>query len=110
MAQRIVLMDDLDGSTEDVAAVNFGLENTNYEIDLTPENKDRLKEALAPFIKVARKRPRSNTSTTGKRSGSASGYDVSAVRAWARENNIEVPDRGRIKAEVVEQWKAATGQ
>ncbi|WP_144836273.1 histone-like nucleoid-structuring protein Lsr2 [Kocuria rosea] len=110
MAQRIILTDDLDGSSEGVTPVAFGIENTSYEIDLSPENRDRLKEALAPFIKAARKRPRSNTSTSSKRSGSASGYDVSAVRAWARENDIAVPDRGRIKAEVVEQWKAATGQ
>ena len=107
MAQRIVLMDDLDGSTEDVTPVNFGLENTNYEIDLSPENRDRLKEALAPFIKVARKRPRSNTSTTGKRSGSASGYDVRAVRAWARENGFDVPERGRVSGEVREAFLAA---
>jgi hypothetical protein len=44
----------------------------------------------------APRRPRAS------RSGAAS--DAQAIREWARENNIEVSDRGRIKAEVVEMY------
>lgn len=29
------------------------------------------------------------------------------VRAWARENDLDVPSRGRLSPEVVEQYKAA---
>lgn len=108
MAQRTILIDDIDGSENDVKTVQFGIDTANYEIDLSPENHAILKESLADFIKSARKRSRSTTGTSGKRAGAD--YDVREVRAWARDNNIEVPDRGRIKAEVVEQWKAATGK
>ena len=36
-----------------------------------------------------------------------SGYDPAAVRAWAAGQGIVVNARGRIKAEVVEKFRAA---
>jgi hypothetical protein len=33
--------------------------------------------------------------------------DAKAVRAWAAENGVEVPARGKLPAEVVEQYVAA---
>ncbi len=36
-----------------------------------------------------------------------SGYDPAAVPAWAAGQGIEVNARGRIKADVVEQFRAA---
>ena len=38
---------------------------------------------------------------------SFAGYDPAAVRAWANGQGIEVNARGRIKADVVEQFRAA---
>jgi hypothetical protein len=35
------------------------------------------------------------------------GYDPAAVRAWAAGQGIEVNARGRIKADVVERFRAA---
>ncbi|SDY87034.1 Lsr2 protein [Geodermatophilus africanus] len=48
----------------------------------------------------------------GRRSAPAAkptyaGYDPAAVRAWAAGQGIEVNARGRIKAEVVEKFRAA---
>ena len=42
---------------------------------------------------------------TGK--ASYSGYEPAAVRAWASGRGIEVNVRGRIKADVVEKFRAA---
>ncbi|MDX2698929.1 Lsr2 family DNA-binding protein [Streptomyces ipomoeae] len=36
-------------------------------------------------------------------------YDAAEVRAWARENGHEVPDRGRIPAPVLTAWRARPG-
>jgi hypothetical protein len=36
-----------------------------------------------------------------------SGVDPKAVRAWAASNKIQINDRGRIPASVVEQYRAA---
>ena len=38
---------------------------------------------------------------------SKASYDAKAVRAWATENKIDVPSRGRIPATVLEAYAAA---
>ena len=57
MAQKvhITLEDDLDGgdATETVA---FGLDGRTYEIDLNDKNAEALRDALAKFIAVSRRR------------------------------------------------------
>ena len=60
MAQRIVVqfVDDLDGTPLSDGAggtVSFGLDGTNYEVDLSNANAERLRSALAEFVAVARK-------------------------------------------------------
>lgn len=51
---KVVLLDDLDGSTAD-HTVAFSLDGLSYEIDLNTENVDRLHDILAPFAAKARK-------------------------------------------------------
>ena len=46
----------------------------------------------------------------GARLGSASGLNTTEVREWAKAQGIEVKDRGRVPAELVVKFKAATGQ
>jgi hypothetical protein len=36
--------------------------------------------------------------------------DGSGLREWAKEQRIEVKDRGRVPAELVVKFKATTGQ
>jgi Lsr2 len=105
MAQRvqIVLEDDLDGGTA-AETVTFGLDGVNYEIDLSDKNADKLRDEFATWIGHARRS--GGRRSTGRRapssgSGSASRRgDLSAVRAWARQNGHQVSDRGRIPASV----------
>jgi hypothetical protein len=103
---EVVLVDDLTGSPADTT-VKFALDKTEYEIDLSKENAAVLREALSRYVNAARKvsgggRP---AAATGK--ASYSGFDPAAVRAWASGQGIAVNARGRIKAEVVEQFRAA---
>jgi hypothetical protein len=112
MAQKIqvLLVDDLDGG-EAEGTVRFGLDGVEYEIDLSAEHTEALRRALAPFIGAARRGsgapPRQGRG--GRRAG-ASGLDTTEVREWARAQGIEVKDRGRIPAEVVVRFRAATGR
>jgi hypothetical protein len=46
---------------------------------------------------------------TGRR-GSAGGLNTTEVREWAKAQGIEVKDRGRVPAELVVKFRAATGQ
>jgi len=115
MARRAVvhLVDDLDETVienGDGQTVHFGLNGTAYEIDLTNDHADELREALARYVEAARKtgsdRPARGRGTGRSRSGKS---DVSpvAVREWARANGIEVSGRGRIPYSVVERFRAA---
>ena len=41
--------------------------------------------------------------------GPANGLNTTEVREWAKAQGIEVKDRGRVPAELVVKFKAATG-
>jgi hypothetical protein len=44
---RTVLVNDLNGSTDDVSTVQFTLDRTHYEIELSADNQARLQDKLA---------------------------------------------------------------
>ena len=113
MAQKIqtVFVDDLDGS-EAEGTVRFGLDGSEYEIDLNAGHAQALREALAPYVSAARRagggaarRPARTT-----RRAPASGLNTTEVREWAKSQGIDVKDRGRVPAELVVKFKAATGK
>ena len=111
MAQKvnIVLIDDLDGSSAD-ETVTFGLDGTTYEIDLNDANAAALREALSGYVGHARKVTGGRRNSGGaarKASSSTSGVDTKAVRDWARSNGVEVSERGRVPASVVQAYEAA---
>lgn len=99
MAQKIhiVLEDDINGG-EATETVTFGLDGTTYEIDLNDKNAAKLRDALAPYVGHGRKvgaAPR-----RGRKAASADGPSAKEIREWARGNGFDVPDRGRVSAEV----------
>jgi hypothetical protein len=106
MAQRVEIqfLDDLDGGKADTT-VKFGVDGIQYEIDLSAKNADELTSALAPYIEVAR---RVGGSSRRRANGAVrSRPDLSAVRAWARSQGLQISDRGRIPGEVLSRYEAA---
>jgi hypothetical protein len=105
VAQRtqIQYVDDIDGSMAD-GTVRFGLDGTDYEIDLSKKHADQLAKAIRPYIEAARKVPASRRPVRGGRSAR---HDQSEVRAWARAQGLKVSDRGRIPADVLARYEAA---
>jgi hypothetical protein len=99
----IILTDDIDGSKADTT-VGFALDGVEYEIDLTDEHADALRETLQYWIAPATRiggRAKRGTAATANTS------DAKLVRAWAKENGIEVPDRGRVPASVRDRYYEA---
>ena len=109
MVQRIqtLLIDDLDGGEAD-GTVRFGLDGTEYEIDLSAAHSDELRKALGQYLAHARRAGGTARSAARSRRGSAA-LDTAKVREWAKGHGIEVKDRGRVPADVVEQYRAAAG-
>ncbi len=109
MAQKIqtLFIDDLDGSEAD-GTVRFGLDGADYEIDLSVTHSEELHKALAPYIAHARKAAGTRRVARGRRNASA--IDTRKAREWAREQGIEIKERGRVPANIVEKYRQATGQ
>ncbi|MGS0688826.1 histone-like nucleoid-structuring protein Lsr2 [Nakamurella sp. GG22] len=105
---QVTVVDDIDGSTDDVITCAFGLGPNQYEIDLSAENREELENVLAKFIDAARlvqggkrARRKSSTSTRTDRQHTAE------VRAWAKEQGLQVSERGRIGKEVLDAYRDA---
>jgi hypothetical protein len=105
MVSKVItrLEDDVDGS-EASQTVMFGLDGTAYEIDLSDKNAGALRDALADWVSHARKVGGRRSTKAGK---PFSEVDTKAVRAWAAANGIEVSERGRISADVLDKYRAS---
>jgi len=91
--QAIVrLVDDLDESiieNGDGQTVSFGLNGTDYEIDLTNEHADELRAALARFVGAARKTAR--RAVVGETEPAAPGAPGRASPTSARLPSVSGP-------------------
>lgn len=105
MASRrtVELIDDLDQSViaDGGGSHTFSLNGIQYEIDLSEENGEKLRQALAPFIDAERRVGQSARTSRSKTSRSNAPQQRDAIRAWAREHGYTVSDRGRIAESVV---------
>lgn len=111
MAQKIqtLFIDDIDGG-EAEGTIQFGLDGSEYEIDLSTKHSGELRSALDRYVSHARKlggTARRSTTRSGRKS---SAIDTAAVRAWARESGYGIKDRGRVPADLVAKYREATGQ
>jgi len=112
MAQKIqtLFIDDIDG-TEAEGTVRFGLDGTEYEIDLNEAHSTELRKSLEAYITNARKAGGARRSTRGSdRKAAGNGIDTTAIRAWAKGQGIEIKDRGRVPASIVAQYRGVTGR
>ena len=112
MAQKIqtLFIDDIDGS-EAEGTVRFALDGAEYEIDLNAKNAEALRKALSRYVEAARRSSGAaarRPARSGRRAA-ASGLNTTEVREWAKAQGIEVKDRGRVPAELVVRFRAATG-
>ncbi|MCW2893207.1 MAG: hypothetical protein QOG28_3204 [Trebonia sp.] len=115
MAQKIttLFIDDIDGGKAE-GTVRFALDGTEYEIDLNSKHSDELRSALGKYVTHARKvggaarRAGRGAGRAGRGAGSA--QNTTEIRNWARENGIDIKDRGRVPADVVAKYQAATGK
>ena len=111
MAQRtqIVLIDDLDGTEikdGEAQSITFSWSGVDYSIDLGKANADKFEKAIGPYLeKAQRVGGRKNRPSSSPSPGSQ--VDTKAVRAWAASNGIQLSNRGRVPADVIEKYKLA---
>ncbi|GEK18502.1 histone-like nucleoid-structuring protein Lsr2 [Cellulomonas persica] len=109
MAQKVqvLLIDDVDGAEAD-ETVTFALDGVTYEIDLTAQRAAQLRDAFATWVGHARRvGGRSTTAARPAARRRRGDSDAHAIREWAKEQGLEVSERGRISAEVREAYDKA---
>ncbi|HEY0934835.1 MAG TPA: Lsr2 family protein [Trebonia sp.] len=115
MAQKIttLFIDDIDGGAAE-GTVRFALDGTDYEIDLNSKHSEELRSALGQYVSHARKvgGTARRVGRTAGRAGRAAGsvLNTTEIRTWARENGFDIKDRGRVPADLVAKYQAATGK
>ena len=110
MAQQrsVTLIDDLDGGKA-AETVTFGLDGTNYQIDLSKKNATALRKAVADFVDHGRqvKTGAAAAPKAQRKPAPRQGPNPAAVRQWATTQGIPVSTRGRVPADLVAQYEAA---
>lgn len=121
MGVRIIKahFDDLDQSEYgegEGQTIEFGIDGSQYSIDLTNENAAKLREALKPFIDVASPQPRKRGrwGTTAKPVGVTDTMTIAErraltqrIREFGREKGMQISDRGPLPAGLKEDYFAA---
>ena len=116
MAKKVTvtLVDDFDGEGSADETVEFALDGVTYEIDLSAKNAKALRADLKKWVEAGRRvggrrRGRSSSSGGGGRGRASIDREQSAaIREWARRNGHNVSTRGRIPADVIDAFHAAT--
>ena len=91
---------------EDATELFFSYGGTDYKIDLSKKNAEKLDGLLAPYIDAATR----VTNRTAPKSGGKSEpskEEREAMRTWARANGHTVSDRGRIAQSIQEAYRAS---
>jgi Lsr2 len=104
--ETVSYVSDLSGDTiedEREPTVRFALDGYEYEIDLTRDERDGLRTALAEFIAAAKPLTPSGRPVTRTRVAAT----TTTIRAWAQANGYKVPARGAIPRAVREAYDAA---
>lgn len=111
-----VLVDDVDGS-EGAETVRLGWNGEWRQLELSKKNLASLSRALDRYWKVSRPVSRNGQSSSRRPSKSTRSSrrakakrDPKVIRAWAVDNGIAVPTRGRIPGDVERQYNDANGR
>lgn len=114
MAKKVTvtLVDDFDGDATADETVEFGLDGVSYEIDLSSKNATKLRNDLKQWVEAGRRvggRRRGRAAVaTGRGRGAIDREQSAAIREWARRNGHNVSSRGRIPADVIDAFHAAS--
>src|SRR5262249_26692725 len=113
MAKKVTvtLVDDFDGEGGADETVEFGLDGVSYEIDLSSKNAAKLRHDLKQWVEAGRRvggRRRGRAAGSGRGRAAIDREQSAAIREWARRNGHNVSTRGRIPADVIDAFHAAT--
>ena len=114
----VVVCDRHRGEAEATATIEITINGERKRLDLCAEHLAELRRAMRPWLRSSgggtnTGSSRASSGGGARRSGSGSGKprrntDGPAIRAWAKKNGYQLPERGRIPAEVRQAYTAAS--
>ena len=115
MAQirTVTLVDDLDGTSDGtVQTYKFSWNGKHREIDLSAANFNKYDDLFGALVGASRTSTKSGNGSSLASAGRRPTVDREqnqAIRDWARKRGMQVSDRGRIPAEVLEAYRHVNG-
>ena len=106
MAIKTVVESDLSGKTG-ASTFTFAVGNVAYEIDLTAEEREEFEAYLKDYAKKGRKA--SIEDTKKPLVPETTRAERTKIRQWGRENDFDVPERGKIPTELQKAYDEAHG-
>ncbi len=112
MARRVIIACDI-CEAEPATSQQFGLDESKYEVDVCLKHGSALQEALQPYIdkgsEVVPEPMLPGVRSQRRATGTKTDSKTKAIREWAQSHNIQykgksLGNRGRIPAEIVEQY------
>ena len=102
MGKRTILVDDLDGRElpDDTKPLVVSVDGKKHELFLSAKNTERFMDFLNGDGPLT-------TAPAAARKTAAAKSNAKEVREWAKQNGFpDLPDRGRIPAEVMDAYNA----
>lgn len=94
--------DDFDNTEiqpDDLNVISFGYQGCAYELDLNPENAQRVREHFSGLVAAARKVDPVRGNRRGRKE------EARMIRRWAEDRGFEVPKRGRLPERILSAYR-----
>lgn len=109
MAQKVTIVDDIDGETLAVGDLTFFVDGQEYSVDLGEENMEHYKALIAEHRAMLLEladygRPLKRQAPLSAPRGRTK-EQLDEIRAWARANGHEVKDMGRIPEKIIDAYE-----
>lgn len=104
---RVLVERLVDDDRDAAETLDFAYRGVDYQIDLSAPNARALDKLLAPILNVSRRREERPMTGRSVAETPRSAPAAKAVRVWARNEGIEVSDRGRVRVDVVKRYQEA---
>jgi hypothetical protein len=97
-------VDDIDGTAAS-ETVNFTIDGSRYEIDLSDKNAAKFRKVMSGWIDASRRSGHRRTRGAHPKSDPS---ESTKARKWALDNGFDVGPRGRLRAEVLDAYRSRT--
>lgn len=104
MAKTTVVTDDLDGKA-DAQTVYFSVDGTEYWLDLTDQNREKLKNALTPFTDAAHEL---GNSRKARPVGTRAKVEAKIIRSWGNKHGF-ITERGPLPKDLIAAYNEQFG-